>query len=443
MSSVKIALIGAGQRGTDVYGQYALQHPHKLQYVAVAEPVAERRQRLNTSHDIAPDMQFASWEQLLEQPKLADAVIVATPDNDHIAPAITAMEAGYDVLLEKPMATTAADCAALVRASEKHGRILQISHVLRYSEFFSTLHDIVRSGRLGDVITVEHRENVTYWHMAHSFVRGNWNRAENSNPMILAKCCHDLDLLYWILGEKIAWLSSVGSLRHYKPENAPHPDVPERCTDGCPVADECPFYAPAIYIEHRPWRDLESEQGRLDRVDFSSQIPWILSTVANGNLNRDAIQKALEEGPYGRCVYHCDNDVVDHQVVMMETEAGTSVTLIMHGHSHEEGRTMRWDGTRATLEGKLHFSGAEIRIHDHLTGKTEIINPVTKRSWHGGGDEKLIESFISAVQRQEQAPLTDARASLESHLMAFAAEEARLNRTIIDMNAYRQQVLGE
>jgi len=319
-----------------------------------------------------------------------------------------------------------------VQAAERAGRLLQICHVLRYSPFFSTLHKIVTSGRLGEIVTVEHRENAAFWHMAHSFVRGNWRNRALSSPMILAKCCHDLDILYWNLGP-VARLSSVGSLKHYRAENAPA-GAPARCTDGCPVADECPWYAPRLYIDMAP---MES-YGRALPQDYSG---WPRSVISDDPGNPEALWEALKTGPYGRCVYHCDNDVVDNQIVTMEMESGTSVALYMHGHSHREGRTLRYDGTRATLRGAYFFDEQRIEIHDHLTGKVEVVEPEMGPlggTGHGGGDYGLMQAFVRAV-RDPKTAMTTAREALESHLLAFAADQARLDGTVIDMRDFRRQ----
>ncbi len=441
MTHLKLAMIGAGQRGIHVYGRYAMTNAADVEFVAVAEPLEERRARFAGQHDLPAERQFTSWEALLNGPRLADAVVIATQDTQHVAPTLAALEAGYDVLLEKPMATTLEDCVALVHAAERTGRVLQICHVLRYTEFFTTVHDHVQSGRLGDVVTVEHRENVSYYHMAHSFVRGNWGNSAASSPMILAKSCHDLDLLYWILGEQVTRLSSVGTLRHYRPDQAPRLDVPARCLDGCPVEAACPFSAPGIYLEHRPWRAIADRMGLPGETDFSQILEWPMSALAHGDLRPESIREALRTGPYGRCVYHCDNDVVDNQIVMMETEAGTSIGFFMHGHSHLEGRTLRIDGTRATLEGEFLSYGQEIRVHDHLTGTVEVFRPSRVKGGHGGGDPALFAAFLETLRGGGQRPLTDARASLESHLLAFAAEEARVEGSVIDMTAYRDAAL--
>lgn len=416
---IEAVLIGAGNRGYHVYGAYSLRHPDEIRFVAVAEPDEARRARFAQTHNIPPEHQFRTWEDMFAQGQIAEVALVCTLDRMHVGPTVAALEAGYQVLLEKPMATTVEDCVQLVQTAERTGRLLQICHVLRYTAFFSKLHEIIQSGRLGDIVTVEHRENVVYWHMAHSFVRGNWGNSQRESPMILAKCCHDMDILFWNLGP-VKRLSSFGSLIHFRADQATGPDVPDRCTDGCPVEDDCPFFAPRLYLQ-----------------DYTG---WPTSTIAT-DLSLASRRHALETGPYGRCVYRCDNDVVDHQTVNMEFASRTTAVLFMHGHSHKEGRTMRYDGTRATLRGEfLYEGGSEIAIYDHLTGRREVIHPDLGPGGHGGGDEGLMAAFIRTLHERHPEALTSARASLESHLMALAAEEARVEGTVLDMDAYRASV---
>jgi predicted dehydrogenase len=425
---ITAVMVGAGNRGYYAYGPYALQHPDEIRFTAVVEPHEERRRRFAEAHNIPKERQFRTWEDLYAQRQIAQALINCTLDRMHLNSTLPALELGYDVLLEKPMAHTLEGNVRLVQTAEQHGRLLMICHVLRYTAFFSTLHDIIRSGRLGDVVTVEHRENVAYWHMAHSFVRGNWRNSQIESPMILAKCCHDMDLLFWNLGP-VTRLNSFGSLIHYRPENAPE-GAPKRCTDGCPAADDCPWYAPHLYLRN--------------------YTGWPVSVISEDS-SLEARRRALETGPYGRCIYHCDNDVVDHQTVNMEFESGATGVLFMHGHSHEECRTIRYDGTRATLRGRFAYGRDDsadnkhpIEIHDHLTGHVERIDPRatmderTSAAGHGGGDVGVMVAFVKALRNPGTA-LTNARESLESHLMAFAAEDARVNRTIVSMDEFRHR----
>jgi predicted dehydrogenase len=416
---IEVLVLGAGGRGTFAYAPYARENPQDLEITAVAEPDPERRARFAAMYEIPPERQFAAWDAALAAPQLAHAVINCTMDQMHVPSTLAALNAGYDVLLEKPMAVTPDDCRLLVNTAEKLGRMLQICHVLRYTSFFSKLYEIVNSGRLGRVMTIDHRENVSYWHMSHSFVRGNWRNLATSAPMILAKCCHDMDILVWIMQQRVARLSSFGRLTHYRAANAP-PGVPQRCTDGCPIEKECPWYAPKLY-------------GALEGVPEISRF----MVMAMNGATHPAHERweMLKNSPYGRCVYHCDNDVVDHQTINMEFEDGTTCTFTMHGHSDKEGRTMRYDGSRATLYGDF-YDETEIRICDHGSDRVEVIRP-DSGGGHGGGDGGIIRDFVKAMRGQTSPHQTTARVSLESHLMCFAAEEARTQNKVVEMATYR------
>lgn len=415
---IEAVLVGAGDRGYAVFGKWALAHPSDLRFVAVAEPNPIRLARFANEHNIPSERQYTSWEPMLAETQMADAMVCTTLDDRHVGPTLAALEVGYDALLEKPMATTLADCVTLVRAAEKAGRLLQIAHVLRYTPFFSTVYEVVNGGQLGEVITVTHHENVAYWHMAHSFVRGNWSNAAKQSPMILAKCCHDLDLLIWIMGKRVTHVQSFGSLMHYRPENAPHPDVPTRCTDGCPVEADCLFYAPRLYL--------------------GDYVGWPVSVISE-DTDLEARRKALATGPYGRCVYHCDNDVVDHQTVNLQFEDGATAALVMHGHSDEEGRANRIDGTRGSLRGRFGHLGSKLTLADHLTDRKKRIKLPVDASGHGGGDEGLARAFVRAMRNPARGALTTARESLESHLLAFAAEESRRTGQVVDMDDFRRR----
>lgn len=466
--TVTAIVIGAGNRGKDVYSKYALDHPNELTIIAVAEPNAERRKQLSDSHKIPIENQFETWEQLLNQPKLANVAFICTQDQMHTQPALLALEKGYDVLLEKPMATKLEDCVNLVKKSKETGRQLRIAHVLRYNRFFLAIYDIIQSGKLGEIITIDHRENVSYYHMAHSFVRGNWARRDKSSPMVLAKSCHDLDILYWLVGEKPKFISSFGNLTHFKPENAPL-NASKRCTDNCPAASACNYYAPRIYIDIIPFLHIVRDGGSsyrrllinlaLNHPKLTSRLKkiipifrqidnyngWPVSTITD-DLSLEGKWKALKTGPYGRCVYYCNNDVVDHQVTIIEFSNQVTATFTIHGFSHTEGRTIRIDGTKATLIGEAPIQGDRLQLYNHIDGTEEIIldekMDIDPAGGHGGGDGGLIRSFIKSIhdKSEEDIIMTSAQASLEGHLMAFAADESRLNNKLVQMKKFQELV---
>jgi predicted dehydrogenase len=337
-------------------------------------------------------------------------------DRTHHSSTLALLRAGYDVLLEKPMGVTAGECVEMVQAARELGRILQICHVLRYAAFFRAVHDVLTSGRLGNIVSFQWNENLVYWHFAHSFVRGRWSNANTSAPMILAKCCHDLDLLVWMLGRPET-VMSMGSLSHFRPDRV-GPEIPERCTDDCPIAAECPYYAPRIYIERNPGL-------------------WARDPVSLDH-SPEALLRGLMEGPYGRCVFRCSNDVVDHQVVVLGYNDGLNATLTMQGTSHVEGRTLRIDGLRATLLG--NESRNVLQLHDHLTGQMETLHAGAVESGHGGGDAGVMREFLRAVNTGSRNVQTSAAESLVSHLVAFAAEESRVNQRLVRYDEFSMAV---
>ncbi len=443
-----VILIGAGDRGRG-YASFALKNPAKLKVAAVAEPNAQRRRRFARDHNLGEDACYEDWRTILDRPQLADGAIIATQDQMHVDPCVRALEAGYHVLLEKPMALNEADCRTIADAAAKNMRSLNICHVLRYTGFFRQVKAIIDEGVLGDVYTVLHAENVTYSHMAHSYVRGNWRNSEEASPMILAKCCHDMDILYWLVGSRPRKISSFGSLHHFRPEKAPM-GAPRRCTDGCPAAAKCQYNAVESYLYGRHMKQTIAKtdyrpmklamQLLLNHPKLCSMLPVIRdyviwpewpTAVISEDISREGIMKALQEGPYGLCVYHCDNDQVDHQETIIEFENGTTATLRMHGHSYHEGRTLRIDGEHGTLRGTFG-DGGKLEVHLHHSGKC-IKYPVrSDLMGHGEGDYLIMEHFCEVLDGHPGE--TSAEESLMSHLMSFAAHEARINNKVVALN---------
>ncbi|MGQ9571780.1 MAG: Gfo/Idh/MocA family protein [Dehalococcoidia bacterium] len=414
---LEAVVIGAGLRGRDTYGAFALANPTLLRIVAVAEPDDERRAAFAHDHGLPPDRCFPDWRLLLERPALARVAIIATPDNTHAEPALAALAAGYDVLLEKPIAPEPVACLRVVQNFDAAGRLLQIGHCLRYAPFYSTIYDVIASGRLGDVMTIAMAENVAWWHMAHSFVRGKFRTTATSAPMLIAKSCHDLDLMTWFIGRPCSRVASFGSLRHFRPEQAPA-GAPERCTDGCPVEESCLFSALRFYLRPHPF------------------WPWSDVSLTPDIESR---RRGLETGPYGRCVYRAGNDVVDHQVVCLEFEGGVTGTFVMHGFAAAGLRTIRVSGTGGELVGA--FEEGDIRILSHAQATPEHIRVPYNPFGHGGGDEGLLHHFVQAVRRNAADELlASGRASLESHLIGFAAERSRLEGQVVTMADFRAAV---
>ena len=409
MKPITAIVLGAGSRGS-IYAGYAKEHPDELRIVAIAEPRKDRRNMLADSLGLSEDARFATWQELLSRPRMADCAFVCTLDDDHTAPALKAMELGYHLLLEKPMSNTEDQCRTIVDTANKTGRTLAVCHVLRYTPFYMTLKALIDQGEIGEVTTINQIENVGYWHQAHSFVRGNWRTLRETSPMILQKSCHDMDIILWLMGKPCKRVQSFGSLRHFNAENAPE-GAPLRCLDGCPHAERCPYYAPKLYLNMK-------------------LTGWPVDVITT-DLSEEGRRKALEEGPYGRCVYHCDNDVVDRQVVNLEFEGGSVATFTMTGLSADFSRQLKIFGT----EGQIQADMGTKEIVLHRFGEEKKAIPVDmgkEASGHGGGDYGIMRDFLQ-VLREGGESRTSANVSLQSHLICFAAERSRKENVVVEL----------
>ena len=408
MKPITAVVIGAGSRGS-IYAGYAKDHPEELNIIAIAEPRRDRLDALAEEVGVPAEHRFDCWETLLSQPKMADCAFICTLDDDHTAPAIKAMDRGYHILLEKPMSNREMECRQIAETARKTNRTLAVCHVLRYTPFYMTLKALIDKGKVGQVTTINQIENVGYWHQAHSFVRGNWRSTRETSPMILQKSCHDIDIILWLMGSTCTRVQSFGSLRHFTAENAPS-GAAKRCLD-CPHAETCPYSAPKLYLD-------------MDRTG------WPIDVITT-DLSLEGRRKALEDGPYGRCVYYCDNDVVDRQVVNMEFENGGVATFTMTGLSADFSRQLKIFGT----EGQIQADMGTKEIVLHRFGEDPISIPLdigTEASGHGGGDYGIMADFLR-ILREGGESRSSAEASLQSHLICFAAERSRKEHTVVEL----------
>lgn len=391
---MKVAVIGCGNRGGDVYARHLAGQGVDIRHLV--EPRAVRRTEIAERHDLPSSCQFAHWDEFFALGKVADAVVIATPDDQHIEPALKALELGYDVLLEKPICLHEPELDRLLQAEQASAGRVSVCHVLRAAPFFRAVNEVLKSGRLGQLVGLDLVENVAFWHYAHSFVRGNWRASPPAAPFVLAKSCHDLDVLRWFAARPPVQVSSSGSLHHFRPQNAPA-GAAERCV-SCPVQD-CPFDARKIYLNRPP-----------------DQWPVTVLT-ANGL----SLQEALEVGPYGECVYLGKNNVVDHQVVTVEFQGGLQAELTVSAFTHNNTRTLKIMGSHGELRG--HMDRGELEVHDFRSGQVEQIQ-VDASGNHGGGDSALVAAWVAFLRGEADVP-TPLAESLDSHRMAFAAERSR------------------
>lgn len=407
--------LGAGSRG-NVYGNFTSQFPAQMKIVGVAEPVKIRNDKYSLKHGIPPDKRFHSWEKVFEREKFADVIIVTTPDHLHYEPCMEALRRGYDILLEKPIAPTEKECRNILELAHSTGQIVAVCHVLRYAPYFVKMKELIAAGAIGEVISVQHFEPIEHTHMAHSYVRGNWHNSKETTPIILAKSCHDLDIIKWIINKQSKKISAMGNLKWFKFDNAPVGST-DRCTDGCIVERECPYSAIKQYHDKR------SRTRVLDLPEDKSN-------------HSEIIMEKLKTTNYGRCVYRMENDQPDHYITNIQFEDQVTASFSMEAFTSYHGRRTRVMGSMGDMVGDMK----ELVINDFRTGKEVKLKPKAEdvegyeNSGHGGGDWLLMKDFVQAVSQKDPSLLTSTiDDSIESHIMGFMAEESRMTGKVMDI----------
>lgn len=399
---IRVAVIGCGNRGADVYARHLTDQGAKVAWLV--DPRPDRLREVAARFGVPPEACFQDWAEFFALGRVADAVVIATPDDQHVGPCLAALGLGYDVLLEKPVCLDEADLERLLAAEAASSGRVTVCHVLRATAFFQAVHEVVASGRLGRLVGLQHAENVAFWHYAHSYVRGNWRTSPPAAPFLLAKSCHDLDLLRWFAGSPPVRVSSVGTRLHFRPEEVPA-GASGRCMT-CPLTD-CAYDARRIYGAFAP--DV-----------------WPNTVLTAGGLS---LEEALLWGPYGACVYNGQNDVVEHQAVTAEFAGGVTAQLTVSAFTHNNARTLKLLGARGELRG--HMERGELELHDFTAGPGAAPERwrVEVSGNHGGGDEGLVAAWLRFLRGQAPPP-TPLAESLDSHRLAFAAERARRAGTV-------------
>lgn len=425
MKQLSLILAGGGDRGSS-YLKYLDNNPEKFKLVGLAEPLKEKREFLQKKYHVPAEMCFESYEELLSLPKFADIAMICTQDKMHFEPAMMAIDKKYDLLLEKPIAPTPQECYRIAEKARANGVRVLVCHVLRYTPFYKAVKAFIKSGTLGEIMNIVHTEGVGNVHISHSFVRGNWRKASESSDMLLAKCCHDTDLFQWLIGEPCTKVQSFGKLSYFCEKNKPD-GAPKRCLDNCPHKDTCYYYAPSLY-----------------KID-TAEVQHFRAIVAKKfNPTDEEVDEILKTSPYGRCVYQCDNDVVDHQVVNVQFGEDKLLTLTMSGFN-KGGRVTAIMGTKGEL--RLDMEDQSMIFYDFATRQTtnvyspdEVIDQ-TIAGGHGGGDAGIMSDLYEYIANNNPSDsISDVSVSCMSHLICFAAEEARRKNTVVDMDRYIKQL---
>lgn len=428
MKTLTAIIIGNGSRGTS-YATQMKKLGDKYRVVGIAEPVQSRRDNIKEMHNIPEENCYNSWEEILAQPKMADVAVICTLDDMHYEPAMKAIGLGYNLLLEKPIAQTAQECVDIALAAEKKGVKVLVCHVLRYTPFYGKIKELVMQGKIGDIMSVIQVEGVGNIHQSHSYVRGNWHSEKETTPMLLAKCCHDLDIIQWLIGKPCKNVQSFGSLTYFTSENAPE-GAPVRCIDGtCPVKDTCVYNCMKLYYD-------DKNNG------------WFRGAAA-GHIAKDSkptdeeVLEALKTTDYGLCVFHANNDVVDHQVVNMEFEGGATANLTMNAFTMGlGGRYIRLFGTKGELYANMSDKEITLTVFD---AKEAVKVPVAETKeditgGHGGGDIGIVRELYEYIMGEYNGyKAANIEISAKNHLIGFAAEKARRNNSVEPITSYMKE----
>ena len=419
MKKLTVAVIGAGNRGQTYTN--IMKEMEQYEVVAVAEPRKERREYIQNTHKLPDEMCFTCWEDFVKQPKMADIAIVSTQDRMHFAPAMKLIELGYNLLLEKPAAPTAEECQQLADAAKKRGVKILVCHVLRYSPFFRKLKDLIDADEVGKVLSIHHDEDVGNRHQSHSFVRGNWGNEADSACMILAKSCHDMDMLQWLIGSPCKQVQSFGSLSYFTPENCPE-GAPDYCIEGCPHGETCYYNAVKLYLD-----DVEN-------LWFRETATMLIKPT------QEEMAHTLRTTQYGKCVFKCNNDVVDHQVVNLEFENGAIASFNMSAFN-KGGRHIRIMGTKGEIFGDM--SRGTIELYRFSTREYEMIDPSETKltdsilDGHGGGDGGIVRVLHKYLTEDYDGDLlSEIGISVQNHMIAFAAETSRKENRVVKMSEF-------
>jgi len=405
---VTVSIIGCGSRGVNTYGSIMQKMPDKFKIVALCDINEEKLEIAKNIFNVDSNNCFLNPIDFFKE-KRSDLLIIATLDTDHFIPSMEGCRLGYKILLEKPISSSLDELHKLSEQAKKYNTLIMVCHVLRYTWSNKTLMEIINSNRLGKLIQIDHSEQIAYWHFAHSYVRGNWRNLKVSAPMIMAKSCHDLDLLQEYANSKVLSLSSYGDLNLFKKENKPE-GAASRCLD-CKYKEECPYSAYWKYIME--WEELGKPQC------------WPFNVISNKVLTKEVITDSLRKGPYGRCVFECDNDVVDNQTVAIKFENGVQATFKVSAFTKDCGRITILNFTY----GQVVYEESKGTIIERPFNKKDIVYKynIEDEYGHGGGDVGLVNYLYKVLTDTSCSVTTSLENSIESHLMAIAAEDSRLN----------------
>lgn len=414
MKMLTAAVVGFGDRA-EIYSKYALKNPDRLKITAVIDPDPVRRRYAQELFSIPQERVFSDYNAFVGAGRLADFVINGTMDELHISTTLPLLPLGYDVLLEKPITSDRKELLNLLRETEKYGNRIIVCHVLRYTPFYRKIKDIILSGEIGKVRHISMSENVGVAHASISYIRGKWNnRKRCGSSYMLAKCCHDADLLCWLNdGAVPKEVCSIGGREYFIPENAPEGSG-TRCLVDCSLVDSCPYSAKYMHIINNPMP-----------ITVWSDIPKLPQDVTK----EERIQALKTRNPHGICIFKTDADIVDQQVMTVKFSNGSVGVHTLFSSAMRAGRSIKVYGTLGEIEGFTEDSAFKVRTYNKynilFNERTEKITEDIRNDNHYGGDSRLMEDCVNVFSGLKPSISTSGlKQSVYSHLIVYAADES-------------------
>ena len=412
---LKVVLIGCGDRAC-VYAHFGVHEFKQMEIVAAVDPDEARRIYVHNQFNVPLDRCYKDISEVLSQGKIADAVINGTMDALHIETSIPFLKQGYDMLLEKPITNNEEELLKLAKTAKEHNCKLMICHVLRFSDFYREIKKTLLSGEVGNIININTTERVGAYHSSVSYLRGKWNsEVKCGSSLLLAKCCHDLDLIAWFNNSTRPMMTySMGGRNFFNRENAPK-GCGERCLVDCPkeIKEKCIYDAEYMYIknDHLPW------------------YPW---QCTGKNYQDVTLEEKIESlktyNPHGKCIYKCDGDLLDHQQVLIKFKDGSTACHTLVLGAMKADRTIHIMGTKGEIEGAASEGKLYIRTFDKDTAgyKERVVNFNEKKGetgGHFGGDKGIVQDFLSYLSGNKPSISTTViNDSIIGHLMVYDAD---------------------
>lgn len=425
--TIKAVVVGYGNRG-QVYADYSLDCPNELKITAIVDPNEFKLKEAKERYGLKDDELFKSFDDFLKAKIDCDIVINSTMDELHYKVAMQILENGYDMLIEKPIVPDKKELFDIKKLAEKKGAKVFVCHVLRYTPFYKTIKEILLSGEIGEIMTMEMNEHVCRQHYLASYDRGKWNSEEKcGSGFLLAKCCHDLDIMCWLNNlSSPSEVVSLGGRYEFVKERMPK-DASEFCYE-CKYERTCRYSALREYLE----------------FNVMPFLVWDKLNKPLDEITTEEKKEFLKHDNYGRCAYIAGGNIVDRQNLIVKFANGSQGSFTLVGGTTKADRYIHIVGESGEIEGKIQEGLITVRKYDPnpanfygtervIDVNGEVVNNA-RFGGHNGGDFAIMKDLVNYLNGDKSSvSITTLGDSVNGHLCVFAAEESRKSGKVVNI----------